>query len=199
MKQDIFQDIQAVYWKTDKFRPYYKNPRKNDHAVNRVAAAIAEYGFKVPVVAVEENGAIEVIDGHLRLKAALKLNMEELPIIDASHLSPEDRKALRISMNRMAELAEWDGELLHLEFEELSNMGVDLGLTGFDTAELNELFWNEGVTDKDKDSTEPRIKTSGGESGTLYKKFGMPPFTILDQNNEQWKLRREQWKETLGE
>ena len=57
-------------WPVEKLVEYARNPRKNDHAVDRVAAAIREFGFRVPVVAKSDG---TVVDGHLRLKAAKKL------------------------------------------------------------------------------------------------------------------------------
>src|ERR1039458_10029254 len=57
-------------WPIDKFVFYARNPRKNDTAVDRMCGSIREFGFKIPVLA-RSNG--EVVDGHLRLKAARKL------------------------------------------------------------------------------------------------------------------------------
>ena len=57
-------------WPIGRFIEYARNPRKNDHAVDAIAAGIAEFGFRVPVV-VRSDGT--VVDGHLRLKAAKKL------------------------------------------------------------------------------------------------------------------------------
>jgi hypothetical protein len=48
-------------------------------------------------------------------------------------------KAFRISVNRMAEFAEWDNDLLALEFAELTDMGFDLDLTGFMAEEIQAL------------------------------------------------------------
>ena len=62
--------LEIVIWPIDRFVLYARNPRKNDAAVDRMCASIREYGFKVPVLA-RSNG--EVVDGHLRLKAARKL------------------------------------------------------------------------------------------------------------------------------
>jgi site-specific DNA-methyltransferase (adenine-specific) len=56
----------------DSIRPYDKNPRVNDAAVDAVAASISEFGFRQPIV-VDEEGVIIV--GHTRYKAALKLGM----------------------------------------------------------------------------------------------------------------------------
>ena len=62
------QNIQQ--WPIDKLVFYARNPRKNDAAVDRMVASIQEYGFKIPVLACSSG---EVVDGHLRLKAADKL------------------------------------------------------------------------------------------------------------------------------
>lgn len=102
-------------WEIDRLIPYARNPRKNDHAVDKIASAIREFGFKVPIIA-KSNG--DVVDGHLRLKAAQKLGMDTVPVVIADDLSDAQIKAFRLSVNKMAELAEWDDELLHLELGE---------------------------------------------------------------------------------
>ena len=68
------RNIQLETWPLTRFIPYARNPRKNDHAVDRMAASIAEFGFRIPVLA---RSSGEVIDGHLRLKAAQKLGITE--------------------------------------------------------------------------------------------------------------------------
>jgi len=113
----------------EKLIPYARNPRKNDHAVDRIASAIREFGFKVPVIAKSDG---TVVDGHLRLKAAQKLGMGAVPVLLADDLSDAQIKAFRLSVNKMAELAEWDDELLHLELDELRELDFDLDLAGFD-------------------------------------------------------------------
>ena len=71
-------DTQIEMWPIGRLIPYARNPRKNDAAVDRMAASIREFGFKIPVLA---RGSGEVVDGHLRLKAAQKLGMTEIPVI----------------------------------------------------------------------------------------------------------------------
>lgn len=137
------------HWPTDKLIDYARNPRKNDHAVDRVAAAIKEFGFRVPIVA-KSDGLI--VDGHLRLKAAKKLGLETVPVLLADDLSPAQIKAFRLSVNKMAELAEWDDEMLAVELTDLKDMGFDLDLTGFSTDEIEALLaptGTEGLTDED--------------------------------------------------
>lgn len=137
------------HWPTEKLIDYARNPRKNDHAVDRVSAAIKEFGFRVPIIA-KSDGL--VVDGHLRLKAAKKLGLETVPVLLADDLSPAQIKAFRLSVNKMAELAEWDDEMLAVELTDLKDMGFDLDLTGFSTDEIAALLaptGTEGLTDED--------------------------------------------------
>jgi len=129
--------LKVENWPIDKLIPYARNPRKNDQAVEQVAAAIREFGFRVPIVA-KSDGLL--VDGHLRLKAAQKLGLKEVPVVLADDLSDAQIKAFRISVNRMAELAEWDNELLALEFAELKDLGFDTSLTGFDELQLSTIL-----------------------------------------------------------
>lgn len=135
-------------WPIDKFIEYARNPRKNDHAVDRIASAINEFGFKVPIIAKSDGS---VVDGHLRLKAARKLKLDTLPVLLADDLTDAQIKAFRLSINKMAEIAEWDDEMLALELEELQELDFDLDLIGFDQDELDALLTNEvqGLTDDD--------------------------------------------------
>src|SRR5437868_10054581 len=93
-------------------RPYEKNPRLNDQAVDAVAASIREFGFRQPIV-VDEQGVIIV--GHARYKAALKLGLDMVPVHVAVGLTPAQTKAYRLADNQTASLAQWDYDLLPLE------------------------------------------------------------------------------------
>ena len=80
-----------------------------------------------------ENG---IIAGHGRLKAAMLLGMEEVPVIELSHLSETQKKAYIIADNKLAMNAGWDMELLKLEISELEDKDFNLDLLGFDPSEL---------------------------------------------------------------
>jgi DNA modification methylase len=123
---------------TESLVPYARNPRKNDHAIDRMAASIREWGFKIPILA-RNNG--EVVDGHLRLKAAQKLALTEVPVIWCDEWTPTQVKAFRLLVNRSASWADWDDELLTLELLDLKAADIDLAITGFDPAELDDLLF----------------------------------------------------------
>src|SRR5580693_9999691 len=90
-------------------RPYEKNPRINDAAVDAVAASIKEFGFRQPIVVDEED---VIIVGHTRYKAALKLGLTEVPVHVAKGLSPAQAKAYRLADNQTATLSQWNEHLL---------------------------------------------------------------------------------------
>jgi DNA modification methylase len=146
-----FSSPQLEYWPISRLVPYIRNPRKNDHAVDQMVVAIETYGFKVPIIA-RSNG--EVVDGHLRLKAALRMGLTEVPVILADDLSPAQIKAFRLLANRSASWALWDDDLLRQELEDLRLDDFDLSLTGFDNDEILEILsgeetTNSGQTDED--------------------------------------------------
>jgi hypothetical protein len=155
----VGKDMELIFetWPIDRCVDYARNPRKNDHAVDKVAAAIREFGFRVPIVA-KSDGL--VVDGHLRLKAAKKLGLTEVPVILADDMSEAQIKAFRLSVNKVAELAEWDDALLGLEIMDLKEMGFDLDLIGFDASEIDALFPVEetaGLTDEDAVPEAPAV------------------------------------------
>lgn len=120
----------------DKLIPYARNPRKNDGVVTQMVSSIKEYGFKIPVLAKSDG---TVIDGHLRLKAANKLKMKEVPVILCDEWTDAQVKAFRLMVNKSVAWAEWDDELLRLEFDDLKALDFNLELTGFELGEIADL------------------------------------------------------------
>ena len=134
----------------DTAAPYGRNPRNNDGAVDRMIASIQEFGFKIPILARSDG---QVVDGHLRLKAAQRMGLRELPVILCDEWTPAQVKAFRLLANRSVAWAEWDEELLALEFSELKELKFDLALTGFEPAEvqtsLTKLAWKTAALTED--------------------------------------------------
>ncbi|MDN2578924.1 DNA methyltransferase [Aquibium sp. ELW1220] len=129
--------------------PYARNPRNNSAAIDAVKASIAEFGFRQPIVVDEK---MVVIVGHTRLEAAKALGLAMVPVHVAEGLTPAQARAYRLMDNRSHENAEWDDELLKLEFGDLKLDGFDLDLTGFDADQLSQLLADaptEGMTDED--------------------------------------------------
>lgn len=121
MKELKWEPIKSI-------RPYEKNPRRNDEAVDAVAASIKEFGWQQPIV-VDKDGVI--IAGHTRYKAAKKLKCDTVPVVVADDLTEDQVKAYRLADNKTGELAEWDTALLGEELAELADF--DMSQFGFDT------------------------------------------------------------------
>ena len=129
--------MEIVYKKIGELKPYENNPRKNDEAVDAVAASIAEFGWKVPVIIDTDN---VVVAGHTRLKAAKKLGIEDIPCIVADDLSDEQIKAFRLVDNKVSEFSRWDYDRLK---QEIAAIRLDMEMFGIkltDCPDYNDLF-----------------------------------------------------------
>jgi len=142
--------MQVTLWPLERIVPFARNARKiPPQAVDRVAASIREFGWRVPIV-VDREGVI--ICGHTRLLAAQKLGMKEAPVHVADSLTPAQVRTYRLLDNRSHEETSWDEDLLGLELLDLKGLVIDLDLTGFDPVEIDDLLGRangEGLTDED--------------------------------------------------
>src|SRR6202158_839255 len=167
MRSEITSEVTALHsqekaaqathiqiWSIDRLVFYARNPRKNDGAVDRMCSSIREFGFKIPVLARSDG---EVVDGHLRLKAARKLGINEIPVLLCDEWSPAQVKAFRLMVNRSVAWAAWDEELLAIELQEIQESDFDLSLTGFDPGELDSLL---ALDDEEKANATPPLPES---------------------------------------
>ena len=123
--------------------PYPMNAKAHPEAqIDKVAGSITTFGFDQPIV-VDEQGVI--IKGHCRLLAAKKLGLKKVPVLVRTDLTEAEKKGSRLADNRTAE-SEWFPETLALELKALEEMDFDLGLTGFEDFERDDLADIEGKT-----------------------------------------------------
>src|SRR5579863_2837382 len=124
-------------WPIARLLPYARTLRRNDDAVNRMVAAFKEFRLMLPLL-VRSDG--EIVDGHLRLKAARKMQITEVQVIVCDDWTPAQLKAFRLLINRSATWAKWDWKQVALEIADLVNLNFDLALTGFDGLEIDKLL-----------------------------------------------------------
>ncbi len=133
-----------------KLVPYANNARTHSpEQILKLRSSLREFGFINPVIIDREYG---VIAGHGRIAAAKAEGITEVPCVFADHLTEAQKKAYIIADNRMAMDAGWDEELLRVEIEALRAEDFDPLLTGFDAAELDELFSDTDKKDVKDDS-----------------------------------------------
>ena len=102
-----------------------------------LAKNITRFGFVVPIL-IDVTGAI--IAGHARVSAAKRLGYQELPALRLEHLSPIEVRALRLADNRLAELSEWNKEVLAIELKDLIEFDFDVSLSGFESPQVDILL-----------------------------------------------------------
>jgi hypothetical protein len=106
-----------------------RNARRHSRAqIKQIARSISAFGFLNPIL-VGDDG--EVIAGHGRLEAATLLRLPTVPVIRIGHLSDAERRAFILADNQIASNSSWDTGALKIELAELTDLGVDLSLSGF--------------------------------------------------------------------
>jgi ParB-like chromosome segregation protein Spo0J len=143
--------LEIKYLPIDALVPYSRNPRTHsEEQVAQIAASIREFGFTNPILIDGKNG---IIAGHGRFAAAKELGLDQVPCIDLSHLTDDQRRALVIADNKIALNGGWNDELLRLELTDLKELGADLELTGFDAMELADIMLGKDVEFKEYDES----------------------------------------------
>lgn len=109
--------------------------RRNAKAFHKLVRSIKHFGIVRPVLIDQHNN---VIDGHGVVEAAIELGIEEVPSIVIGHLAEPDLRALRIALNKIQELGEWNDDVLGQELQIISELDTkyDLELTGLDLGEI---------------------------------------------------------------
>ena len=131
-------DLAIEYLPLDALTPYARNARTHSsEQVEQLVASITEFGWTNPVLIDEAGG---IIAGHGRVMAAQQMGMDQVPCIRLPHLTGAQRRAYVLADNRLALNAGWDDALLAQELADLDADGFDLGLTGFDSSEIDRLL-----------------------------------------------------------
>lgn len=117
-------------------KPYSKNSRKHSaEQIQRVINSIREFGFTNPVLI---NNDDMIVAGHARTTAAIKMGLTEVPTLQLSMLTPAQIRAYVVADNRLAELSEWDNEILCEELKEIA-LDFDLELVGFEDFKFDDI------------------------------------------------------------
>lgn len=126
--------IEMAYVDINSIQPYPYNPRDNRNAIASLANSIKNFGFLIPVVIDGDN---VLVAGHTRVEAAKTLGLAEVPAVQAEHLSEEQINAFRLIDNKVAEIAQWDFDMLSGELNKLAESGIDFTDYGWTREELD--------------------------------------------------------------
>ena len=169
-----FMPSQIELWPIERLRPYARNARlHSDNQVAVLAANMLKFGWTMPCL-ISDDG--ELIAGHGRILAATQLGLSKIPVLRLSHLDEDHRRALRLSDNSVADMAEWDELNLGLEVIDLQALGFDTDPLGFSDEFLEGLLnaaqggedANSGSIEGEDDIPEPPV-TPVSVAGDLWQ------------------------------
>lgn len=153
----------------EKLVPYVNNARTHSAAqITKLRSSLREFGFINPVIIDCNYG---IIAGHGRVMAAKEEGIAEVPCVFVDYLTEAQKKAYILADNRFAQDAGWDEELLKLEIESLEAADFNVALTGFDCAELEDLFRDnvrDHVKEDDFDVNAELKKPAFSKTGDLW-------------------------------
>ena len=131
----------------DQLKPAKYNPRKDlkpgDPAYEKIRRSLHEFGYVDPVIWNEVTG--NIVGGHQRYKVLVAEGVTEIDCVVVHIENKQEEKALNIALNKA--VGEWEPVALADLLSDLKISGYDLDITGFDAAEVDDLF--SQVHDKD--------------------------------------------------
>ena len=156
--------------KAEQLMPAKYNPRKDlkpgDAEYEKLKKSLEEFGYVEPVIWNRTTG--NVVGGHQRLKVLLSMGMTEIDCV-VVELSEEKEKALNVALNKIS--GDWDKNKLALLIADLQGADFDVSLTGFDPAEIDDLFKDtlkDGIKDDEFDVEAELAKPTKTKPGDIW-------------------------------
>ncbi len=151
-------------------RPAAYNPRKKlkagDKEYEKIKSSILEFGYVEPIIV---NYDMTVIGGHQRLTVLKDLGYTEAQCV-VLHIEDENKvKALNVALNKIS--GEWNEQLLADLLVDLQNADFNTDLTGFEPAEIDQLFskvHNKEIKEDDFDIEAELKKPPVAQAGDLW-------------------------------
>jgi len=124
----------------ERLKPAAYNPRKDlkpgDPAYEKIKRSMADFGYVDPVIWNEVSG--NIVGGHQRYKVLKAEGVTTIDCVVVHIENQQDEKALNIALNKAT--GDWEPKALADLLTDLQLSGYDLGATGFDAAEVDDLF-----------------------------------------------------------
>ena len=140
-RNDLLPKLQLVDRKPEELTFPSRNVRQIDAPhIRAVMHQISIAGFLDPPLIDEHN---VVWDGVTRAHAAAELGLSSIPCILASHLSANEKRAVRLALNRLGEKGRWSMADLKSELIDLAEMDIVIEDTAFTLAEFDQITLDE--------------------------------------------------------
>lgn len=176
-----------------------KHPREQ---VLAIAKSIRRYGFVAPIIV---DSKYRVLAGHGRIQAATEIGLDSVPAIIADHLSEELGNEYTLIDNRLAELAEYDNDLLADAIANASSEFIETFSHAFEEFLTGEQNLIDQDTEIGQDQTTERSKRANqqGQQDSARDNEAKIPIYILvplgPDTNRRLKSYARQHDTTAGE
>jgi DNA modification methylase len=168
-RNDLAPGLELIMAPTDRLKPASRQVRRRDAVQGaKIDASVAKFGICRPVLITAD---YTIVEGHGLWESAKRLGVTEIPCIVIDHLDANELRLLRIALNRLGETGAWEVDALRIEFEELTLLGEDLVLTGFEMAEIDTLLLEDSEAGDDELDAPPS-----------------PPLVAISQPGDIWVL-----------
>ena len=133
LSRDLNAKLLAISGLTALGRETRKHPPAQ---IRKLVASIERFGVVLPIIV---DGAGRVIAGWGLVLAAKNLGLQEIPAITLHDLDEAQLRALRLTLNRLAEDSHWDIDAISLEFSDILQIDgeFDLQISGFEMGEID--------------------------------------------------------------
>ena len=167
-RNDLLPQLSIVRMPIDSLAPATRRVRRSDEAqIARVRASIEKFGICAPILIGADRC---IVHGHIVWEAARRIGLSEVPVIIVDHLTPNERRALSMALNRLGETGLWDEEILACELEELIDLGEDVLVTGFEEAEIDALLLKDDDQSSGEEENMPILTGPAvSKPGNLWK------------------------------
>lgn len=150
MPNSLLPNLQMGLRPINELKGLKKRVRKSEkEQVKRVAQSLKKFGQVAPILL---SATGRIINGHVVVEAMKELGQKEVWCVVVDHLDENELNLLHVTLNRIAELGDWDLEALGPLLIELEDVGLDLSTTGFLIPELDIIM--SDPTEKEGDPGE---------------------------------------------
>ena len=110
-------ELKIEYVPIAEIKPYKNNAKLHPkEQIEQIVRSITDYGMNDPIAVWKDN---EIIEGHGRYLACMKMGIDEVPIIRLDGLTDAQRREYMLVHNKTTMNSGFDLDLLNLELDDL--------------------------------------------------------------------------------
>jgi hypothetical protein len=164
----VSSDLQISRVHLHSLQPLGRATRRHPNSqIRKLKSCLTQFGFRLPILI---DGQNRVVAGWGLARAALQLNLRQVPVIKITDPKEAELRALRLAMNKLGEESSWVAEELSLEFREILELDgtFDIKMSGFQMGEIDRLTVGGAPDEEDEFLPEVTIRTPITKPGDVW-------------------------------